>query len=944
MKFGRRTVFLFLLSALPLLAQSRDTYQGHDVVANQAIFRLNSATNAVLQQLQRLTDADDLRPLIPAQQVYVLHSRTGNITALLAILRAHPDVGYVEPDYIVNAVNAPNDPNFSQQWSFRNTAVPGADISAVSAWDTTTGSTAKVIGVVDTGIDYTHPDLAPNVWSAPAAFTVTLSWGQITCPAGSHGYNAIARSCDPRDDNQHGTHVSGTIGAAGNNAAGVAGVNWTTRIMGLKALNSSGGGSTSDAIDAIEFAIQAKAVLGAAADIRVLSNSWGGSGYSTSLFNEINRANTSEMLFVAAAGNSSLNTDISPIYPAAFKNANLISVAATTNSDTLASFSNYGSTTISLGAPGVNILSTLPGGAYGYMSGTSMATPHVSGAAMLVLSKCALNTASLRSTLLAQVDPLASLAGITVTGGRLNVAKALRSCASGSTPSGSAAFVRSDSSTAGNWRTSYGADGRVIVGDSTSLPAYVAMSPAGNGSYTWAASTSDSRALLKAASSTDRVSACWYASSAFTIDLNFSDSAAHQVALYLMDWDNYNGGRSERIDVIDGGTGATLDSRTASGFYSGQYLVWSLGGHVVIRVTNTNPSSNSLINGLFFGGGAAQPGAAANFVKADITTKGSWKGVYGADGFNIIGDSGNYPAYATVTPSGNDTYTWAGSTTDVRGVQKASGGDRIAACWYAAGVMTADVRLADSNSHQVALYLLDWDNYTGGRTQLVEVLDGNTNAVLDSRAVYSFSGGQYLVWNLSGHVIIRITNTNGAANAVISGLFFGSGGSAANAASYVKTDSFTSGTWKGVYGADGALVIGDSAAIPSYASVTPAGNATYTWAASTADSRAPQKVSASDRIAACWYTATTLTVDVRLTDGASHQIAMYLLDWDAYMGGRSQRVEVLDGDTGAVLDARTVSGFSAGQYLVWNSSGHVVIRVTNLNAASNALVSGLFFR
>ena len=131
MKFGRRTVFLFLLSALPLLAQSRDTYQGHDVVANQAIFRLNSATNAVLQQLQRLTDADDLRPLIPAQQVYVLHSRTGNVTALLAILRAHPDVGYAEPDFIVKTVNTPNDPNFSQQWGLEDSSSNG-DINAAA--------------------------------------------------------------------------------------------------------------------------------------------------------------------------------------------------------------------------------------------------------------------------------------------------------------------------------------------------------------------------------------------------------------------------------------------------------------------------------------------------------------------------------------------------------------------------------------------------------------------------------------------------------------------------------------------------------------------------------------------------------------------------------------------------------------------------------------------
>ena len=216
MKFRLYTLLLCLFIGLPTWAQSHDTYQGHDVVANQVLLKLNSTSTAIVQQLRQLADADDLRPLNSSQQIYLLHSRSGNLTALMAILRAHPSVGYVEPDYFVKTVSTPSDPSFPQQWALRNTSLPGADIGAPPAWDISTGSTANVVGVVDTGMDYTHADLAANVWSAPAAFTVRLSWGQLNCPAGSHGYNAIARSCDPRDDNQHGTHVSGTVGAAGN--------------------------------------------------------------------------------------------------------------------------------------------------------------------------------------------------------------------------------------------------------------------------------------------------------------------------------------------------------------------------------------------------------------------------------------------------------------------------------------------------------------------------------------------------------------------------------------------------------------------------------------------------------------------------------------------------------------------------------------------------------
>jgi subtilisin family serine protease len=944
-------VFLFLIAVSTSFAREIENYNGHNVVAKQAIFQIDLSkfpgqSAVILQQLRGLASADDVRTLNAGVGLYVIHSTNANVTALLNILKNHSAVALAEPDFIVTSVSTPNDPSFPQQWDMYNTATPGADISATLAWNITTGSTANVIGVVDTGFDYTHGDLAANIWSAPAQFTVNLSWGSITCPAGSHGYNALARSCNPADDNQHGTHVSGTIGAAGNNSLGVAGVNWTTRIMGLKFLDSTGSGSVSDAIDAIEFGLQAKTIFGSGANLRVLSNSWGGSGFSGALLTEINNANTADVLFVVAAGNNASSDDTSPTYPASYTAANLVTVAATTNTDALASFSNYGKNTVHLGAPGLSILSTLPGGAYGYLSGTSMATPHVSGAAMLILSKCSLNTAALKNTLLANVDVISSLQNITVSGGRLNVFKALQSCvAVGGPPTGTATFVKTDATTAGSWRSVYGAEGYNIIGNSTSYPSYVTATATYDGQYTFAASTTDPRGAQKAPPATDRIAACYYSSTQFYIDLSFNDANTHQVAVYALDWDGFGGGRRETLDIRDA-NGTLLDSRAISNFSGGQYLVWNLSGHVVLRVTNTNTASNGLISAILFGGGATTTSSGTvSFVKTDSTTSGSWRGVYGAEGYNIINASSAYPSYVTVSPSSNSSYTFAASTTDPRGTQKPSPAtDRIAACWYSSSSFSTDLAFNDSATHQVAVYLLDWDGYGGGRSERVDILDAS-GTVLDTRSVSSFGNGQYLVWNLSGHVVVRVTNTNSASNALMSAILFGgSGSSTPSTAAFVKTDTTTSGTWRGVYGLDGYNVIGNAASYPAYVTVTPAGNSNYTFVASTTDPRAPQKAPpATDRIAACWYSSTTVSLDVLFSDTNTHQFALYLLDWDQYGGGRTERVDILDG-SGNVLDTRSVSNFANGQYLVWNLSGHVVVRITNTNAASNGLMSGLFFR
>ena len=442
------TALLGVLSLLILSTQriegqgnarfNREIVNGREAVAGEALVRFRDPLQAGdLAEITRAVAADDVRRVGRAGAM-VVRSRVQSTVALLARLRNRPEVEYAEPNFIIRIAAQPNDPSFGQLWGLQNIGqiinffpgIPGADIDAVAAWDLSVGTPDHVVAVIDTGIDYTHPDLAANMWSAPAAFTVTVAGQPVTCAAGTHGFNVITRSCDPMDDHHHGTHVAGTIGAVGDNGIGVAGVNWTTRMIGIKFIDDTGSGTTADAIAAIEFAVAVKQAFaaGGTADVRVLSNSWGGPEFSQAMLDEVILADAADMLFVAGAGNDGLDNDVLPMYPASFNAPNVISVAATSNTDDMAWFSNYGAASVHLGAPGVDILSTVPGGSYAFLSGTSMATPHVSGAAALVLSACEMDTASLKATLLGTVAPVAGLAGLTVTGGRLQVNSALHAC------------------------------------------------------------------------------------------------------------------------------------------------------------------------------------------------------------------------------------------------------------------------------------------------------------------------------------------------------------------------------------------------------------------------------------------------------------------------------------------------------------------------------------
>ena len=339
----------------------------------------------------------------------------------VAKYRNHPAVRFIEPNYYLYADNVPNDASFPLQWSLQNTGqqggTPGADIHAVQAWDQTTGSSQVVIAIVDTGMDMTHPDLAANLYTNPGEIPDNgLDDDGNGLVDDVHGFDFANFDGDPTDDNGHGTHVAGTIGAVGNNGIGVAGITWRVQLLPLKFLDASGSGTTGDAIDCIDYAVAAGATA--------INASWGAPQAPQALLAAIAAANDAGVLFVAAAGNTSSNNDDYPNFPSGFDLPNVISVGSSARSDERSGFSNYGPTTVDLFAPGTQILSTLPGNTYGVASGTSMATPHVTGALALLKSRFpTMRAPTMKAIALAATDRIPALAGLSVSGGRLNVAR-----------------------------------------------------------------------------------------------------------------------------------------------------------------------------------------------------------------------------------------------------------------------------------------------------------------------------------------------------------------------------------------------------------------------------------------------------------------------------------------------------------------------------------------
>jgi serine protease len=414
-----------LLSAVlwggPALAQDLDAVPG------QVIFKLGVGEDRRMPEFELGASLEELAR-VETGTIYLVRSPNTSTRILLARLRELPRtrIPYAEPNFTITLQGRPNDKRFEKVWGLRNTGqkvgtvvgLAGADVRADPAWRGVTGGPCVVVGILDTGIDYKHPDLVGNLWVNPGGI------GNPACKAGTYGFNTIDDKCDPADVNGHGTHVAGTIGAIGNNGVGVAGVNWTTKIMTMKIIEGPKG-LGARAVKAINLAVEAKI---AGVNVRVLNNSWTTDTDADSLRDVVEKANAHDILVVAAAGNEKADNDTKPSYPASLDVPNVIAVTATDNRDGLWKDSNVGEKSVDLGAPGVDVYSTAKHGGFEYRDGTSMATAHVSGAAALILSSRSYNTAAVKKAILDGVEKLPSLAKKTVKEGRLDVCKALAAC------------------------------------------------------------------------------------------------------------------------------------------------------------------------------------------------------------------------------------------------------------------------------------------------------------------------------------------------------------------------------------------------------------------------------------------------------------------------------------------------------------------------------------
>jgi subtilisin family serine protease len=428
---------LLALSPMALAAQSKMSLE-IPAVPGEFIVKLKDGYS--LKSLKGLNVTQDMN--LVSGQFAVVKSNEKSAALAIAKLKEIDVVEYAEPNYLyhtintitpveslLNQVSVTGDEKFDLLWGLKNsggnepdrsgtTATPergvaGADVNAVEAWKITKGSRDVVIAVIDTGIDWRHPDLANNMWTNPGEIA-----GNNKDDDGNgyvddiYGWNAALKNGSPMDGNGHGTHCAGTIGAVHGNG-GVAGVMADVKMMAVKFLTDEGSGSLADAIIAIDYATKM--------NVDIMSNSWGGGGFSQALFDSIKAASDRGIIFTAAAGNSTSNNDVRDNFPSNYRTANMVAVAAHAHTDQLASFSSYGKRTVHVAAPGRNVLSTTPNGQYAVFSGTSMATPHVSGVIGLLLSQEGrMPHAEMIERLHATSVPAPAYRRTTISGGRVD--------------------------------------------------------------------------------------------------------------------------------------------------------------------------------------------------------------------------------------------------------------------------------------------------------------------------------------------------------------------------------------------------------------------------------------------------------------------------------------------------------------------------------------------
>ncbi len=843
----------------------------------------------------------------------------------------------------------------------------GNDDDTEKAWDVTTGSKSVVVAVLDTGIDLTHPDLVNNIWTNPLDTAANDDDGD-GYPGDVHGYNFIANDADPADDQGHGTNVAGIIGAEGNNGIGVTGVNWNVSLLPVKVSDAQGSIPEAAAIAGINYCITLK---DHGINIVVMNESFGGLGFPSDVAESVAEAAAGKagILAVIAAGNDGVNLDRNVSEPAksSLADANVITVGAVDNLGKMAVFSDFGASAVDLGAPGINIYSTAPTYEvtadqnqglipdtepfvldYAYDSGTSQATPNVTGViALEAAANPSATPAQLKEALLKGVtyDPFLAAANgkpaLVATSGVVNAYNAVLDVKE--------PFVGTNTTHGGAYQNFYGSQGAYVVGESTSFPSVAAITLGGGSPVVLADATHNPAAAQQITDPTERISAYEAAAVSQTINLDFTDGLTHQTSLYVADLDHKH--RVEDVSVIDTATGTVLDTEQASNFTKGQYLTWNLQGAVTLQVSAISGGS-AVFSGLFFDAPDTAPITAQG---TDATTAGAdWRLRYGSQGSYVVADNntGTLPAYVSgFVATGDSTTVLKPTTTSPRGLQKTYDlAHNVEAYLDTPTSMDLDLSLTDGLTHNVTLYLADYNNKK--RNERVQVLDTSTGAVLTTEDFSNFSKGVFATFRVSGAVDFRITNTGGP-DAVLSGVFFD--GVYGENASFEGTDTTTAGNWQATqYGLTSADIPGvDFPGVddPTNPQVTVTGASEAILAHGTNDTRGLTRpvttagagtggsgVSGT-RIESYLYTTTSMTLDFNPGDLVVHRLALYFADFENFH--RTESVTLYNGNTNTVLSHQVLTNFRGGKYLVFDVTGPILITINN-GAFPNAVLSGLF--
>jgi subtilisin family serine protease len=837
---------------------------------------------------------------------------------------------------------------------------PTEDIQTTKAWDLETGSKSVVVAVLDSGIDLTHPDLIPNIWTNPLDTTANGMNGD-GFPDDTNGWNFVASNNDVQDDYGHGTAVAGIIGAAGNNELGVSGVNWNVSLLTVKIADDTGLVTDANEISGINYCITLKDL---GINIVVMNESIGDtSAFPTNLLtaDALKQAGKAGILDVVAAGNDSANLDSALTTPASFalSNSDIITVAATDNQDLLANFSDYGATSVDLAAPGVDIFTTAPlatptqaesnlaltypadipqfTATYGYVDGTSAAAPFVTGIiALEAAANPIASPAQLKQALLQGVTYDPALAGANglpakvATSGVANAYNAVQDILND--------YVGMDTVRQGNYSGFYGSSGTFVVGESTSFPSFVTVDQTGGSPVILDNTTNNQAGLQLTTDPTQRISAYEAAANTETINLQFTDGLVHQTELYLADLDHK--ARTETVFVVDNATGNVLDTRTITKFTKGQYLIYDLRGSVSLEIfRNAGPSA--VYSGLFFDTPATSP---TTYTGTDTTTTGAtWRNTYGSQGAVVIGNTGQLPSYVSFFSSTNATGTILQPTTrNGNALQKITDtSTNIEAYLSSPTSLDLNVATDDGQTHIVTLYLADYDKKK--RQERIQLIDSLTGDILSQQDISNFSKGKFVSFRITGAVTFRLINTAGP-SAVVSGIFFDA--PFGEKASYIGTDTTTRGNWRtSQFGLDSAYIVGDNfpgVDDPANVDVTVTGGLQDILGGTTnnpTDLQSTNFSNANLRVQAYLYTNNSMVIAYNPGDFLIHTIALYFADYQN--DGRKETVTLTNPNTLQVETTQLVSNFSKGKYLMFDVSGQVLITISN-GSYPNAVLSGIF--